>query len=295
MSMQRPIEDETLRERVKKKLEKVVNRRYVVEAVISLKSLIKYFPVEKGEDDIRMVYDATANELNDAVWVPSFWLPTVESMLRSLDENSWMMDCDCDIGEQFLNYPLHKDVWPYTGLDFGPILSEKDLEDGKASWYHWIRMLMGFKPSPYIAVKMTLIAEEVVRGDRHDEENPFHWTTTRTNLPGSADYDPGKSWIAKIRKDGRLAADLFTFVEDERVMGPDEDITWKAGHRLGYIQAYLGIQNAARKLRACTQTPGAGAWAGSVVHVLPEFGVCVLTSPEKWNKLRDILSQAMTL
>ena len=56
---------------LRNKLEKDVNRRYVVEAVISLKLLIKYFPVEKGEDDIRMVLDATANELNDAVWVPS--------------------------------------------------------------------------------------------------------------------------------------------------------------------------------------------------------------------------------
>jgi len=68
MSMQRPIGDETLREELRNKLEKVVIRRYVVEAVISLKLLIKYFPVEKGEDDIRMVLDATANELNDAVW-----------------------------------------------------------------------------------------------------------------------------------------------------------------------------------------------------------------------------------
>eukprot|EP00975_Prorocentrum_lima_P034968 7347808-Prorocentrum_lima.AAC.1 len=67
--MQCSIGDETLREELRNKLEKVVNRRYVVEAVISLKLLIKYFPVEKGEDDIRMVLDATANELNDAVWV----------------------------------------------------------------------------------------------------------------------------------------------------------------------------------------------------------------------------------
>ena len=67
MFMQCSIGDETLREELRNKLE-VVIRRYVVEAVISLKLLIKYFPVEKGEDDIRMVLDATANELNDAVW-----------------------------------------------------------------------------------------------------------------------------------------------------------------------------------------------------------------------------------
>jgi len=67
---------------------------------------------------------------------------------------------------------------------------------------------MGCKPSPYIAVKMTLVAEEVVGGDRHDEENPYQWTTTRTNLPGSADYYPRKSWMEKIRKDGRFSCRL---------------------------------------------------------------------------------------
>jgi len=71
MFMQCSIGDETLREELRNKLEKVVIRRYVVEAVISLKLLIKHFPLEEGEDDIRMVLDATANELNDAVWVPS--------------------------------------------------------------------------------------------------------------------------------------------------------------------------------------------------------------------------------
>ena len=113
---------------------------------------------------------------------------------------------DCDNGGKF--YPLHNDVCSYTGLNFGPILSEKDLEEGKARWYHWVRMLMGCKPSPYIAVKMTLVAEEVFGGDRHDEENPYQWTTTRTNLPGSADYYPGKSWMEKIRKDGRFGCRL---------------------------------------------------------------------------------------
>lgn len=289
MEKQRDLADDEVRAKVKKKLEKVVNRRYIIEAGVTLKSLIKYFAVPKGDDDIRMVYDATANDLNAAVWVPSFWLPTIDSITRALDSNSFMMDCD--VGEQFLNFPLHRDVWPYTGLDLGPIRSEKDSEEGeeKARWFHWVRMLMGFKPSPYISVKMTLIAEEIVRGDRHDVDNPFHWSTTRLNLPGSKDYDPRKSWIAKIREDGRVAADLFTFVDDERVTAPDEEIAWKAAHQLGSIQAYLGIQNATRKLRDSSQTPG--AWAGSVVHVIPEHGVCVLTSPEKWNKLKGILKK----
>ena len=285
-----------MKEGAKAKLNKAMDRKYIVEASITLKSLIKYFAVPKGEDDIRMVYDATANGLNDAVWSPSFWLPTVESMLRAVTPTSFILDRD--MGEQFHNFPLHPSVWPYTGLDLGPIFDDDEEEDDhstvkKRRWYHWVRCLMGFKPSPYNSVKMTLIAEEMVRGDRHDGDNPFHWTSVELNLPGMVDYDPTKSWLFKLRQDGKEACDLFTFVDDERVIGPDKDLAWQAGHRLASIQAYLGIQDAARKLREVSQTPG--AWAGSVVHILQEYGVCVLTSPEKWDRLRNILKKWLDL
>jgi hypothetical protein len=34
-----------------------------------------------------------------------------------------------------------------------------------------------------------------------------------------------------------------------------------------------------------------GAWAGAIVHVLPKLGVCVLTSNEKWAKMKGILGK----
>ncbi len=79
-----------------------------------------------------------------------------------------------------------------------------------------------------------------------------------------------------------MACDFFTFVDDERVNGPDEELTWHASHVLGSKQSYLGIQDAGRKARPSSKTPG--AWAGSVVHVLPELGVCVLVSVEKMEQ-----------
>ena len=109
----------------------------------------------------------------------------------------------------------------------------------------------------------------------------------RLNLPGSKDYDPCVSWITKRRKDGRIACDVFTFVDDERVTGPNEELTWQASHVLALTQSYLGIQDAARKARPCSKTPG--AWAGSVAHIAPGLGVCVLTSREKWTKMKGIL------
>jgi hypothetical protein len=71
--------------------------------------------------------------------------------------------------------------------------------------------------------------------------NPFQWETVRLNLPGSKDYDPCVSWITKRRKDGRIACDVFTFVDDERVTGPNEELTWQASHVLALTQSYLGI------------------------------------------------------
>jgi hypothetical protein len=45
-------------------------------AVVSLTS---FFAVQKGESDIRMMYNATKSGLNDAAWVPSLGLPTVDA------------------------------------------------------------------------------------------------------------------------------------------------------------------------------------------------------------------------
>ncbi len=59
---------------------------------INIRMLIKYFMVPKGKDNFRMVYNATANKLNDCVWVPTFWLPTIDLLVRALDEHSWMTD-----------------------------------------------------------------------------------------------------------------------------------------------------------------------------------------------------------
>ena len=190
---------------------------------LKLKSLIKYFDVPKGEDDVRIVYDATANMLNSCVWVPSFWLPTIESLIRALNHHSWMTDRD--IADMFLNFQLAESAKPFTGVDISPLYNEGEPIDPK--WAYWDRNLMGFAASPHNSVLMALIVEEVVRGNRLEtgvgidgkELNPFQWEVVRLNMPGQPRYDPTQTWICKLRKDGQMACDLFTFVDDERVGG----------------------------------------------------------------------------
>jgi hypothetical protein len=279
-----------VRAEMQKKVYKVKNRRYLVSTTIeNIMSIIRYFAVPKGDDDVRIVYDATASNLNDCVWAPSFWLPTVDSLLRALDSDSWM--ADRDIGDMFLNFELHHSAWPFVGIDLQPVIDEAD-KDKLVRWYHWVRNLMGFRPSPYCSIKTALVAEEVVRGDRTDSRNPYQWDRVVLNLPGPG-YDPTKAWVSKVRLDGSVASDLFTFVDDERITGATEELTWQAGHALAAKQAYLGIQDAARKVGACSQQPR--AWAGAVVHVVPKLGVCVLTSEEKWRKLQHIIEKWLEL
>jgi hypothetical protein len=95
--------------------------------------------------------------------------------------------------------------------------------------------------------------------------------------------------ISKRRKDGQSACDVFTFVEDEQVVGPTKELTWQANHALASKQSYLEIQNAVSKARTCSQTRG--TWAGAIVHVLDKLGVCVLISKEKLMKMQGNLEK----
>jgi hypothetical protein len=97
------------------KIGKVITQRYLLTSGLPIKSYIKYFAILKGEDDIRLVYSTTANKLNKCVWAPSFWLPTIKSLVCGLDSNLWRTDRD--VGDMGLNFQLHEDVVPYTGVD----------------------------------------------------------------------------------------------------------------------------------------------------------------------------------
>ena len=62
------------REKVREKVAKVLHRKFVLRSKggNDVKSYLFCFAVPKGEDDVRMVYDATGNGLNACVWVPTF-------------------------------------------------------------------------------------------------------------------------------------------------------------------------------------------------------------------------------
>lgn len=275
---------------LREKLVKMIRKRYMDVPEEMVRSWIYYFGVPKGSTDWRVVYHAGANGLNDCVWTPSFWLPKIDSLLRIVDNHSVMEDRD--IGEMFINFQLAPPIRRYTRVDLGPLELSKEQCPSKV--VSWNRNLMGFKSSPYNSVRMYLIAEEIIRGDPGDATNPFQWEYVQLNLPGQKDYQPNIAWITKRRKDGSLASDFVCFVDDQRLGASNSKRMREAGHALSTREAYLGLQDALRKLRSAGGTRWPGAWAGVVVFT-EEGGVVLLTSQEKWDRLKAICTKWLDL
>jgi len=246
--------DEAARAKLLKKLLNVRQRGYVAKGHVI--SLTGFFAVKKGQSDIRVVYDATKCGLNQAVWAPNFFLPTIDASLRCMDPTT--ICGDIDLGEMFLNYPLDATLQPYAGVDVTDIEGEhKTGYLATRQWERWVRCLMGFKPSPYITTRAYAWSEETIRGDPSDESSLFHWDDVVLNMPGTSSYDPSRPWMYKVNsKTGQIAGDAITFVDDIRPTAPTIEMCERLAHQIASRCNYLGQQDAARKRREPSATPG---------------------------------------
>ena len=169
---QRWPKDAEQRKAMEAKWLKVINRGYVrTGGVISLTGS---FAVPKGADDIRMVYDASKCGLNESLWSPNFWLPTIDTSLRHATKNSWFGDID--LSKQFLNFALDPKIRPYAGIDVTALrdqlplgtLSDSQMRSKGRIFLRWTRTLMGLKSSPYNANKLMAWLCDIVRGNPAD-------------------------------------------------------------------------------------------------------------------------------
>jgi hypothetical protein len=114
--------------------QEVVEKKYIAPLSGWISLLIKYFAIPKGVidgvvQDWRIVFHAGANQLNDCVWAPSFSLPTVNSLLRIVNDDSFMEDRD--VSKMFLNFQLHPNTKKYAAVDLGPLdFTTEDIRNG---------------------------------------------------------------------------------------------------------------------------------------------------------------------
>jgi hypothetical protein len=146
-----------------------------------------------------------------------------------------------------------------------------------------------FKSSPYQACQAMGFAEEIIWGSRKHPANVFQWDRVEMNLPGLANYDQRLLWVSKVREaDGRIAADVVTYVDDVWPLGPSKKEGWQAALKMAQILSYLCLQDAPRKRRNSSKTPG--AWAGGVVRSC-DGEVSVLLPQGKWDKLKALIEE----
>ena len=269
-------------ERMASKFKKVLAKGYIGEGAVV--SMINCFAVPKGDDDIRLVYDGTKCGLNECLWAPNFFLPSVDSMLMNMNTLTW--SADLDLTDMFLNYPLHKDLVPYSGVDYTLVLQSET-----TVWLRWLRMFMGLTSSPYVTGKMFGWTIDIILGDRWDPKNPFRWDAVQVNLPGMPNYDPSQPRLVRT-SEGNIAAALEAYVDDLRLLGHSELNCQAAASRAAKILQYLGQQNATRKYRPPHVKPG--PWCGSFAAVKMD-SVWVYTSQEKWEKARTFIRELESL
>lgn len=284
MSRQRFNRDPVVRSKEKTKIEKSLKRGYLRPSS-EIKSLINFFSVPKGDDDVRVVYDATKSGLNKTLFAPWFSLPDIDSVCRTMDVGYWSVDND--YGEMFLNFWLHEDLRPFVGVDLTGLFPErvKARSDGGSGTFQVVsdKQVMGLSPAPYGSCQAGARARVIARGDRENTHNVFRWDKVVLNLPGSESYDPSRPWVYKARDDGTVAVDLTQFVDDLRLAAATLIEAWLGSTHLGKIASYLGYQDTPRKRRPPSQTPGdyIGCRTDSVHHDCVSKGV----SPERWSKV----------
>ena len=122
-------------------MNKIRRLQYISPGLV--KSEIEVFHVAKGEDDIRLVYNGTSCGLNAVLWAPWFAVPTVNTLLRTVEAGTFMGDGD--IGDQFHNFMWHPSLQSFVGVDFRVFPHDSaNIEVRSQSHHHehWTRLCM---------------------------------------------------------------------------------------------------------------------------------------------------------
>ena len=106
LGKQSTAKDPLKHELMRNKVVQMQHRGYIKPGEVT--SGTHYFCLDKGETDIRMVYNGTSCGLNGYLYAPYYGLLTVKHTLRALREGYFQ--CNLDVGKQFLNYKLHRSL-----------------------------------------------------------------------------------------------------------------------------------------------------------------------------------------
>ena len=252
----------------------------------TVRSLVPYVYVPKGQHDIRVVFNGTSCGLNKSLFALHFSLPTVANLLRSVEEGTFQADSDYQ--EMFYNFLLPHSSRPFAGVNISHIQTNESWESERERFG---RNYFGQTDSPGRSIQMSVKGKQLAYGNHTDSSNPYHWEKIELNLPGDCGYDATKPWVSKRHSNGRLACDCSVYVDDGRHMGPDKPLCWRATQKICSHIGWLGMQDASRKCTKATRLPG--PTAASMLHT--EGRVLLTVLPEKWAKTQSLVRELDSL
>ena len=127
--------------------------------------------------DIHMIFDTTVSVLNDSLWDPSFMFLSMGILLMVMGLEMHMVDLY--FGGIFYNFQLSLVLAKFCGEDLGSYLGNKKDLQGTLLWILWVIPIMGLMLSPYASIQGLLWANDVLRGDSSDCNNPFSCENVR--------------------------------------------------------------------------------------------------------------------
>ena len=167
---------------------------------------------------------------------------------------------------------------PYAGVDMSWA------EKGNA--LHWDRcnsMAMGLVSSPFVATGIFSWSMEVITADKKRSSNIFFWDFVIQNSHGTTSYDHTIPVIYIWDSiQGVISAARKMYVDDLISIAANQSLAKEATHQVETTTRYIGLQDANRKWRPISQTPG--EWNGSITLLIEGVFVFITVSEKKWNK-----------
>ena len=81
-------------------------------------------------------------------------------------------------------------------------------------------MWFGLRSSPEGACTFYYLAEEFIRGNHKEANNPLRWDTVILNLIGKSNYNPTYPQVYKWdERMKRIAGDLISYIDGLRAIG----------------------------------------------------------------------------
>ena len=147
-------------------------------------------------------------------------------------------------------------------------------------------MCFGLNQSPEHSVTFYYLAEEFIKGNHLDPQNPLRWDKVILNLIGNNDFDPAYPNVYKWdSQKNRIAGDLIAFIDDLRAVGCTLEHAWTIARWVASKLEFLGIQDAARKRRIDN-----GPWAGGK-YGTGNKEITKTVTEEKWLKGKGYIKE----